>query len=213
MRLTKYSHSCVRIEDDGRVLVIDPGVWSEAEVALDGAEAVLISHEHIDHVDVDVIRKAAATNTNLKIWAPISVSHDFHELGDRVTTVGPDESFEAAGFRVRTFGGQHALIHPLIPLVINVGYLVNEAVYHPGDSFVPPPVPVSTLLVPIHAPWSKLAEVIDFVIGVRPKRAIQIHDGLLNQEGIKLSEMHLGRLSGNYGTEFMHLNSGDQIDV
>ena len=40
MRFTKLGHSCVRLEKDGAVLVIDPGGWSDAPAALDGASAV-----------------------------------------------------------------------------------------------------------------------------------------------------------------------------
>ena len=43
MRITKYSHSCLRVEGDG-VLVVDPGVFSERS-ALDGVDAVLVTHE------------------------------------------------------------------------------------------------------------------------------------------------------------------------
>ncbi len=50
MRIVKYTHSCVRLETDGGVLVIDPGVWSEPH-ALEGADAVLVTHEHVDHID------------------------------------------------------------------------------------------------------------------------------------------------------------------
>ena len=31
MRLTKYTHACVRLEKPGSVLVIDPGTFSEVE--------------------------------------------------------------------------------------------------------------------------------------------------------------------------------------
>ncbi|MDQ5862445.1 MAG: MBL fold metallo-hydrolase, partial [Actinomycetota bacterium] len=58
MKLTKYTHACVRLEQDGRVLVLDPGTFSETEEALDGAQAVLITHEHGDHVDVPAMVNA-----------------------------------------------------------------------------------------------------------------------------------------------------------
>ena len=38
MKIVKYTHACVRIEVDGRVLVIDPGNFSERE-AVAGADA------------------------------------------------------------------------------------------------------------------------------------------------------------------------------
>ena len=50
MRLTKLGHACVRLDKDGAVLVIDPGAVSDPG-ALAGANAVLITHEHFDHID------------------------------------------------------------------------------------------------------------------------------------------------------------------
>ncbi len=180
MQLTKHKHSCVRIDDGDRALVIDPGAFSDVDAALDGADAVLITHEHADHIALDPVRAALTADPRLRLWAPASVAAVLADLGEQVVTVGAGESFDAAGFAVQTFGGQHALIHPLIPIVANVGYLVESAVYHPGDSFVVPPVPVSTLLLPANAPWSKMAEIIDFTIAMRAPRAYPIHDALVN---------------------------------
>ena len=212
MELTKYTHACVRLDDGSRSLVIDPGVFSEVEQALDGAETVLITHEHVDHVDPDRLRAAARANSRLRVWAPSSVTATLGDLGEQVVTVGPGEEFDAGGFAVRTFGGQHALIHPTIPVVANVGYLV-AGVYHPGDSLIVPPVPVSTLLVPLHAPWSKSAEVVDFVVAVRASKVHQIHDGLLNDAGRGFVEAHVARIGAEYGSEYVSLAPGSQIQL
>ena len=213
MRLTKFSHSCIRLEDDGSVLVIDPGTFSEAAAALEGADAVLITHEHPDHIDADALRQAAGTNPSLRVWAPPSVTSSMADLGDAVTTTEAGGSFDAAGFGVRTFGGQHALIHPQVPVVANVAYLINGLVYHPGDSFAVPDVEITTLLLPIHAPWSKVAEVLDFLIAVRPDRAVQIHDALLNDRGLGMVEGHVNRVADVYGSRFSHLSPQESIDA
>ena len=105
------------------------------------------------------------------------------------------------------------MIHPLIPIVANVGYLIDDAVYHPGDSFAVPPKPVQTLLMPTHAPWSKIAEVIDFAIAVRAPQAYQIHDALLNDIGRTMVEGHVTRLSAPFGTEFRHLDAQESLTV
>ncbi|MDT4977031.1 MAG: hypothetical protein QOG98_2789, partial [Pseudonocardiales bacterium] len=184
MQLTKFTHSCVRLDDGDRSLVLDPGSFSEVETALDGAAAVLITHEHPDHLDPERLRKAARQDPRLRIWAPAGVAATLGDLGEQVVAVAPGESFDAAGFAIKTFGGQHAVIHPTVPVVANVGYLIEDAVYHPGDSLIVPPVPIKTLLAPIHAPWSKTAEVIDFAVSVRAPHVHQIHDGLLNERGL-----------------------------
>jgi L-ascorbate metabolism protein UlaG (beta-lactamase superfamily) len=150
----------------------------------------------------------------LQVWAPASVASSLGELGDRVTAVGAGESFSAGGFDVRTFGALHALIHPLIaPPVANVGYLVEGAVYHPGDSFTVPPVPVETLLIPIHAPWSKVSEVIDFTAAVRAPRAFQIHDVYLSEVGGALVDRLVGTVGATYGTTYTRLSPTESVDL
>jgi L-ascorbate metabolism protein UlaG (beta-lactamase superfamily) len=213
MQLTKFTHSCVRLDDGDRSLVLDPGSFSEVETALDGAAAVLVTHEHADHLDTERLRVAAQQDPRLRIWAPAGVAATFADLGDQVVAVEPGEPFEAAGFAIKTFGGQHALIHPSIPIVANVGYLIDDAVYHPGDSLIVPSAPISTLLAPVHAPWSKMAEVIDFVVSVRAPHVYQIHDGLLNEFGLGLVEGHVTRIGAQHGSEYRHLKPSETVDA
>lgn len=213
MRLTKYTHSCVRLEDRDRSLVIDPGTFSESEEAISGCSAILVTHEHVDHVDEDAINAAMRADSELRMWAPNSVAPAFHEYGERVTTVNPGQTFEVCGFHVTTHGGQHAVIHPHIPVVKNVGYVINELVYHPGDSFIVPNVPVPNLLLPLHAPWSKFAEVADFLISVRPQRAFQIHDALLSEIGLNIVEKNLERITAGYGAKYQHLAPRESVEI
>lgn len=213
MRLTKFTQSCIRLDDADRSLVIDPGIFSDPEVALAGADAVLITHEDADHADVEALRTAAKANPGMQIWAPASVAGELADLGDQVVTARSGESFEAAGFSIETFGGQHGLIHSSIPVVENVAYLIDSSIYHPGDSFVVPPKPIETLLVPIDAPWSKMAEVMDFVASVRAPQAFQMHEYLMSDFGLKFIEKHVAEFGAQYGTEFTHLDSSQSLNV
>lgn len=213
MELTKFGHSCVRLTEDGRAIVVDPGVFSDTAAALRNAQAVLITHEHPDHVDVDAVSVAARSDDALQIFAPAVVAGKFAEFGDRVTTVQAGAPFSVAGFDVETLGGQHALIHPLIPMVANIGYVVNGIVYHPGDSLIVAPKPVKAVLVPIHAPWSKTAEIIDFVNAAKSELAFQIHDGMLNDVGLAGTEGHVQRIGQQYGTAFRHLDTGESVTL
>jgi L-ascorbate metabolism protein UlaG (beta-lactamase superfamily) len=213
MQLTKFTHACVRLDDGDRTLVIDPGVFSEVEQALDGADAVLITHEHPDHIDADKVRAALRADSRLQLFAPSSVADGLAEFGEQVVAVAPGDKFQAAGFGVTGQGGQHAVIHPAIPVIANVGYLVEGGVYHPGDSFFVPSDPVSTLLLPSNAPWSKASEVIDFAISVRAPRAFQIHDSLVTPVYAGMVEGHLGRLAGPHGVGFQHLEPTATVTV
>ena len=211
MRITKFTHSCLRVEGAG-VLVVDPGGFSERS-ALDGVDAVLITHEHADHLDPDALAEAAGRRPELRVFAHADVLPRLTGVTDRVTAVEPGGQFEAAGYRIRAYGGQHAVIHPDIPRIANLGYLVADdgaTLYHPGDSFtVPQDATVDTLFVPLNAPWMKLMESIDFVRAVRPGRAYALHDALLNETGAKVSDGHLERLSG---TGYAHVAPGTTID-
>lgn len=224
MKLIKFTHSCVRLEKEADVLVIDPGAFSsEAELlsALDGARTVLVTHEHPDHLNREAVLAALGRERHLELFAPHSVAealrtevrHD-DGLRSRIIDALPESRFEVPGFDIRTFGGQHALIHPHIPLVANIGYLIDDNLYHPGDSFiVPHGLQAGALLVPIHAPWSKIGEVLDFLISVRAPVAYPIHDGLLNAKGLGIIEGHLKRIGASYGTRYEHLDTGQAVEI
>jgi L-ascorbate metabolism protein UlaG (beta-lactamase superfamily) len=213
MRFTKLGHSCVRLEKDGAVLVVDPGSFSDAAAALDGAAAVLVTHEHPDHLDADAIRAALSTDPDLTLWANQSICAQFGEFGDRVHEVGHGDAVEVAGFDVHVYGVDHALIHSDIPLVINTGFLVDSEVFHPGDSWTVPEEPVRTLLVPISAPWLKAGEMIDYFRQVAPDRGYAIHDAILNEAGLALFTRMLSVAADPSGVPVARLEPGTSLDL
>ena len=130
MGLTKFGHACVRLEKDDSVLVIDPGSFSE-ESALDGAQAVLITHEHFDHVDADRLRRAAEANPSLEIWTNEGVAAALTGVPAKIQVVRHGDAFDTARFGVKVVGEWHAPNHPDLPIVRNVGFLVDEEVFYP----------------------------------------------------------------------------------
>ncbi|MGK5738311.1 MBL fold metallo-hydrolase [Micromonospora sp. URMC 103] len=208
MQLTKYAHSCLRVEHDGGVLVIDPGVFSDP-AALDGADAVLITHEHPDHLDAAAITRQLDRRP-FTLHGPSSLSAALGDAAETLQPVRAGESFTAAGVAIRAYGGRHAVIHPDIPVVENIGYLINDVVYHPGDSLVVPDLPVDTLFAPIHAPWNKFSEVLDFIRAVAPRRAYALHDALLNDNGYAVLDRQYSALSR---TDYRRLEPGTRVDA
>ncbi|MFL6137761.1 MAG: MBL fold metallo-hydrolase [Frankiaceae bacterium] len=205
MRITKYTHACVRLEHDGGVLVIDPGIWAEP-AALAGADAVLITHEHVDHIDV---MRLAGVNVPVHAPAGARIGGLDDLRGLDITPVEVGAELTVAGFSVRAVGGRHAHIHGDQPDCANVGYLVDGRVYHPGDALHVPDEPVETLLVPASAPWLKLTEAIDFVNAVRPQRALPIHDALMNERGAQITGRLLDQLTE---TDYRYLAPGESLD-
>ncbi|MDX2545537.1 MBL fold metallo-hydrolase [Streptomyces sp. WI04-05B] len=210
MKLTKKSHACVRLEKNGQTLVLDPGGFSEEDAAA-GADAILVTHEHADHFDEGRLRAALDANPAAELWTLAAVADKLSAaFPGRVHTVGHGDTFTAAGFDIQVHGELHAVIHPDIPRITNVGFLVDGAVFHPGDALTVPDHPVDTLLLPIMAPWSKLSEVVDYVREIKPQRAYDIHDALLTDLALPI---YGGLVGGLGGAEHLRLTPGTSTEV
>ena len=212
MELTKHGHACVALSDGERRLVIDPGSFTDP-AALDGAGAVLITHEHADHFVPERIRAALDADKALEVWTNKSVAAQLEGLGTRVHVVGDGDAPTVAGFDVHVHGELHAEIHPEIPRIANIGFLVDGLVFHPGDALTVPEEPVGTLLLPMHAPWSRTADLIDYVRAVHADQAFAIHDGLLNDTGLGVVGGLLGERGPGTPTPFSRLAPGDSVEL
>jgi L-ascorbate metabolism protein UlaG (beta-lactamase superfamily) len=212
MRLTKLGHACVRLEKDGTVLVIDPGVWSGPD-ALAGANAILITHEHLDHLDLGALNAAMTADPGLDLWTIAAVADKIDGFSGRVHQVGPGDAFDVAGFDVHAHGRQHARIHHDIPVVPNTGFLIDGEVFHPGDALTVPDESVPTLLLPASAPWLKMEEMIDYAREVAPLRGYPIHDALLSANGLGFLDNMLPLAAGTSGGQFTQLQPGQSVEL
>jgi L-ascorbate metabolism protein UlaG (beta-lactamase superfamily) len=212
MELIKHGHACVVLAEGDRRIVIDPGVFTDP-AAFEGADAVLVTHEHADHFEPVRLRAALDGTPALEVWTNRSVAAALEGLGDRVHVVGAGDAVEVAGFDVHVHGELHAQIHPEIPRIPNVGFLVAGQVFHPGDALTVPDEPVSTLLLPLHAPWSKVGELIDYVRAVDADQAYAVHDGLLNDAGLGVVGGLLGERGPGTPTPFSRLAPGDAVEL
>lgn len=119
----------------------------------------------------------------------------------------------AGDFNLTFFGELHNAVHPEWPQNQNVGVLVNDAFYYPGDSFTLPNRDIKLLAVPASAPWLKTSESMDFVKSVKPQAFMRTHDGLLNQDGLDTTDVWLGRIAEKYGVTYLALNPKDSTEI
>jgi len=210
MRLTKFGHACIRVEHEGQVLVVDPGVFTDAE-AVDGATAVLLTHEHPDHTHPDTLRRTDAPVFTVDSVAAL-LRESAPDVAERVTTVAPGEAFDA-GLPVRAVGELHAVIHPDLPRVHNSGYLLtvgDRTVFHPGDALTGPDEPVDLLCCVVSAPWMKMSEGIDFARSVGAPRNLAIHDKVYSDAGLGIVDGHMHKLLGE-DQEYVRLDDGADL--
>jgi L-ascorbate metabolism protein UlaG (beta-lactamase superfamily) len=213
VKLTKHEHACVVFEKDGASFVIDPGSFSPgAAEIIAGADAILLTHEHMDHVNEAAIGGALKARPDLRIYAPLALADTFGGNPGQFTAVAAGDELAVAGFSVSVHGTAHAVIHPDIPTIANVGYLVDGSVYHPGDAFYVPEATVSTLLLPTSGPWMKIGEAADYVRAVRPEQIIQIHELLLSDIGLYLAGSLLGE-QGLTGMPLTVVPAGDSLTL
>jgi L-ascorbate metabolism protein UlaG (beta-lactamase superfamily) len=186
MLVTWMGHSCISVERDGFTLVVDPGALSVPTAAV-GADALLITHEHLDHYDITKIAPAIAARPGLPIYTNASVAALLEQsgagTGAKIHVIGDGAAFEAGGFDVHCHGELHAPIHPDVERVRNTGFLIDGRLFHPGDAFTEPGVPIDLLLLPLHGFYTKAGPEVDYVRQLKPARVAPVHDGTLNPIG------------------------------
>jgi L-ascorbate metabolism protein UlaG (beta-lactamase superfamily) len=182
MQIVHLGQSCVLAEAASARLLLDPGTLSSGFEELTGLDAILVTHQHPDHLDIDRLPALMTANPDAVLMADPGSAGRLTEAGIAHQVIRPGDKLELAGTTVEVIGGDHGVIHPDIPVVPNNGYLLNDgstAVLHPGDSFDLPGRAVDVLLLPTAAPWLKVSEAVDYLRAVAPPLAVPIHQALL----------------------------------
>lgn len=212
MRVTKHEHACLRLERENRTLVIDPGSFTLPLAELRHVVAVVLTHEHADHWTAEHLTRIRQQFPDVPVYAPAGVAAA--AAGEAIIVVSPGDTVTAGPFTLTFFGGQHSTIHSSIPAIDNVGVLVNDAFYYPGDSYaVPGKAKIDLLAAPVGAPWLKIGEAMDFVLAVAPRRAFATHDMTLSRVGLEMGRARLTWAVEQGGGEFVTLEAGESTDL
>ncbi|MFC6091388.1 MBL fold metallo-hydrolase [Saccharothrix lopnurensis] len=203
MHIVHFGHSCLLVGTGGARLLFDPGTFSSGFEQVTGLDAILVTHEHLDHLDADRLPGLRAANPGAPLFAPFDL--------DGATRVAPGDVLEVAGSTVHVLDAPHEVIHRDLPVPANVGYLVDHgAFYHPGDSLTVPAQRVDVLALPTAAPWMKVSDAADFLAAVSPRRAVPVHEALLAR-----TEVYYRVLTGTApaGVEVVVPTRGEGIEL
>ncbi|PPF87795.1 MBL fold metallo-hydrolase [Subtercola sp. Z020] len=218
MRLTKLEHATLVLEKSGRRLVIDPGTFTAPLADATGTVAIVVTHEHPDHWTPEQLSRVLAQSPGIPIFAPAGVAAAVAAAGSTaefdITVVEAGDEFTVEPFTLKFFGAKHAVIHESMPVIDNVGVLVNDVLYYPGDSYtIPEGVDVDVLAAPVGAPWLKIGDAMDFVLAVAPKRSFATHDMTLSAAGKGMGGDRLKWATEQGGGEYFPLAAGDSLDL
>ena len=210
MRITKFGHSCLLIEEGGAIILVDPGSYSTGQDEAQGIDAILITHEHQHHLSLDSLKKVIANNPDAKIFTQSAVGKLLDDASIPYTRLEDGGQAEVKGVSIRGIGTDHAIIHDSIPVVRNTGYLVANKFFYPGDMFTVPKEPVDILALPVSAPWMRVGEAIDYARAVKARVSFPVHDGMLREPGF----MHglVQKVLASFGISFVPLQAGGVIE-
>lgn len=211
MNITKYQHACLVVEKGEQRVIVDPGVWTEDFVVPENVVAVVVTHEHPDHFDPDKLAAIYDKNPESVLFAHQSIVDKMPDHKSQAVSAG--ETIPAGKFFLRFTGGEHAVIHPSYPRVANLGVIIDDALYYPGDSFVMPNAAVHTLALPVSAPWMKISETMDFLTSVKPMRVFPTHDAILSETGQQLVDRMLQPVAESINAKYERLPFGQTIEL
>jgi len=209
MKLTKYQHACFTVEKDNQVLVVDPGNFSGDFVAPSSVVGIVLTHEHADHFDQEQVASIVDKNPEALIVAPQSICDQIEAFKTQPVAAG--DKVTVGSFNLEFFGGKHALIYAAMEPIENVGVMIDDLLYYPGDSFAEPGRSVDTLALPAAAPWMKISEGIDFLKAVKPRFAFPTHDAVLSEAGQSIADRLLSGVAEQQGTTYRRLT--DPIEL
>lgn len=208
MLVTHLGHSCLLVEVADQRVLLDPGGFTDGFETLRDLDAIVVTHQHPDHLDRERLPELRRGNPQARLIVESMTYDILRQAGVEAEELRSGNSFQLGDLTVDPVGKHHAVIHADIPRIDNTGVVLRAAgepaLFHPGDALDAEPGPVDVLCVPINAPWCAMKETVEFVRRIAPPVFVPIHDGLLQPRGRALYLTQIDNLAGE-GTRALDL--------
>jgi len=213
MNITKIGHCCLFVEVNGVRLLTDPGCFSDKQNALAHIDAVLITHEHADHLHIPSLQEVIKNNPDVTVYANESTGKLLGEKNIERSIMTEGGVLDIKGVEIQTWNCDHAEIYEGITPVLNTALFINNVLLYPGDAFYVPNVGVHTLALPIVAPWCKTSEVIDYAKTIKPTQCFPVHDGLLHAQHGAPFRMLASKFVEEAGIKYLDIKEGETFTI
>ena len=212
MKITKFGHCCLLIEEQGLRILIDPGSYSTLQNEVKDIDVILITHEHPDHLHIESLKIVLKNNVHAKVVTNKGVAKLLDKECIVYELVEHGQKLEREGVVFEGYGKKHADVYKTIVPVDNTRYFISNKLFYPGDAFTLPGKPVDILALPVAGPWMKLSEAIEYALAVKPKRAFPVHDGMFQSGRGNVAHRVPATVLPSQGIEFIVIEEGKSFD-
>jgi len=198
------------VEDQGRVGLIDPGMFSLGSGLLETntltqLDDIIITHEHPDHLHLPLLKGLVTKFPHARIFADPSTAIKLRALG--YTNIQTESQ---PG--VDLFACNHEPTEPLGPAPKNIGVHYLGRLTDPGDSHHFPTCK-DILALPITAPWGTLTRAAELASELEPKYVLPIHDWHWNVAARQQTYDRCETFFNGLGIKFIKLVDGEAVEL
>lgn len=207
MKLTKYEHACLILDNGNSRLIIDPGTFTNLPEDLNNVACIVITEEHLDHYNLSNIEKILSQSSNAQIISTVTVASQLKTAGHSCLEIKGSKDLNVGGFSLTLVETDHSIIYASSPCRV-LTLKVDDFLYYSSDSFIPISSYVQVLALPTCGPWYKLSESVDFANSIDSKQIIATHNGLYNDIGNKVMNNFISNNIANKDREYIYLAVG-----
>ena len=212
MKVKKIGHCCFVAEPKSGVRIMtDPGDFTKNPENEKNISAILITHEHGDHLHIESLQKVLVNNSNAIVITNTAVGKLLDGAGIAYIKVEDGETYDVGGVKIVGFGDLHAEIYEKLGQVQNTGYMIEDLCY-PGDSFNLPKGKVDILALPVAGPWVLMKTVINYAKEIKPRTSFPVHDAFIHDWASFIYKWPTTVL-GPAGIDFQRLELGKEVNL
>lgn len=210
MKLTKYEHACLILDNGQSRLIIDPGCFTKLPEDLGGIEILVITEEHVDHYDLANVRAILDANHKVKIYTTTAVAALLSEEGITSQAISGQQNLHEKSYQLSFYEVPHAAVYRKSPCQ-SLSIKVDDYLFYPSDSYNTIDDEVEILALPTSGPWHKLEEAIDLANSVNSSKILATHNGLYNDDGQMVANNFITANIADDKREYIYLKPGESI--